>query len=129
MTPTIAEQIETRRHEFRTAATQRLRQARSMTPVHSEEIVDDVLNAVLPLVVAALEAEEDNAGAECSRLEADILDIHDVLVEAGYEGAINAESVRERLEQILSERERRRDLARAAIADTSTLPSHSGSAA
>jgi hypothetical protein len=41
------------RHDLRTAATKVLWDKRSMMPEHSEEIVDDVLDAVLPLIVAA----------------------------------------------------------------------------
>lgn len=52
------------RHELRLAATAALWDRRSMSPEHSEEIVDDVLDAVLPLVCAAdriaeLERERD----------------------------------------------------------------------
>ena len=38
------------RHTLRTAATEALWDKRSMMPEHSEEIVDDVLDAVLPIV-------------------------------------------------------------------------------
>ncbi len=39
------------RHDLRTAATKVLWDKRSMLPEHSEEIVDDVLDAVLPIIV------------------------------------------------------------------------------
>lgn len=42
--------------------------------------------------------ENDSVGAECSRLESDHLDIHDALVAAGLEGAINPSSIIERIE-------------------------------
>ncbi len=38
------------RHLLRTAATEALWNKRSMMPEHSEEIVDDVLDVVLPIV-------------------------------------------------------------------------------
>ncbi len=41
------------RHDLRTAATAVLWTKREMMPEHSEEIVDDVLAAVLPLIVRA----------------------------------------------------------------------------
>lgn len=44
--------------------------------------------------------ELNNVGAECSRLEADILDIHDALVSRGLDGAINAGSIIERIESL-----------------------------
>lgn len=42
------------RHGLRVAATKVLWDKREMLPEYSEEIVDDVLGAVLPLIVAAL---------------------------------------------------------------------------
>ncbi len=41
------------RHDLRTAATAVLWDKRDMLPEHSEEIVDDVLASVLPLIVQA----------------------------------------------------------------------------
>ncbi len=41
------------RHDLRTAATKVLWDKREMLPEFSEEIVDDVLDAVLPLIVQA----------------------------------------------------------------------------
>jgi hypothetical protein len=45
------------RHQLRTAATAVLWTKREMLPEFSEEIVDDVLDAVLPLIAAALRDE------------------------------------------------------------------------
>lgn len=45
--------------------------------------------------------DEDSAGAELSRLESDMLDLHDRLVALGYDdGAINAESIGERIDRL-----------------------------
>lgn len=41
--------------------------------------------------------EHDSVGAECSRLESDMLEIHDALVDAGLDGTINAQSIIERI--------------------------------
>lgn len=41
---------------------------------------------------------EDSAGAECSRLESDLFEIHEQLEGLGLNGAINAESIRERID-------------------------------
>lgn len=48
--------------------------------------------------------EHDSVGAECSRLESDQLEIHDALVAAGLEGAINAQSIIERIKQLANGR-------------------------
>lgn len=63
----------------------------------------DTLAALEELI--ATREDEDSAGAECSRLEADILDLHDQLERAGLPGAINAESVRERIELLVAARD------------------------
>lgn len=44
--------------------------------------------------------DEDSAGAECSRLEDDMLAIHDALEDAGLPGAINADSIIERIREL-----------------------------
>lgn len=51
------------------------------------------------------EDDDDNAGAELSRMEDDMLDIHDVLTDAGLPGAVNAESIRERIVELAKARE------------------------
>jgi hypothetical protein len=50
--------------------------------------------------------ECNDVGAECSRLESDQLEIHDALEAAGHPGAINAQSIIERIEALAGERER-----------------------
>lgn len=49
--------------------------------------------------------ENDSVGAECSRLESDMLDIHHALETAGLPGAINATNIIERIERLLDLRE------------------------
>jgi hypothetical protein len=44
--------------------------------------------------------DEDSAGAECSRLEADLLDIHDALADPDEASAINAAWIIERIEAL-----------------------------
>lgn len=44
--------------------------------------------------------DDDSAGAECERLEADMLTIHDALEDIGLKGAINASSIIERIERV-----------------------------
>jgi hypothetical protein len=46
------------------------------------------------------EQERDEADAESSRYESDQLDIHDALVAVGLDGAINADSIIERIERL-----------------------------
>jgi hypothetical protein len=46
--------------------------------------------------------DEDSAGAELSRMEDNMLEIHDALTDAGLEGAINAESIAERIRGLFS---------------------------
>ena len=50
--------------------------------------------------------DDDSVGAECSRLESDVLEMHDALVDAGYDGAINSESIVERVKALTAERSR-----------------------
>lgn len=45
-------------------------------------------------------AGEDSAEAELSRRETDITEIHDALVDAGLDGAINAEGIIARISQL-----------------------------
>jgi hypothetical protein len=61
--------------------------------------------AVLDAVSSHRDEDEDSAGAECSRLEDDMLEIHDALVDAGLPGTINAQNIIERINALASHRD------------------------
>jgi hypothetical protein len=60
-------------------------------------------------------ADDNDVGAELSRIEADMLDIHDALEDAGLPGAINADSIIERIaamDKLRADRDAIREAAR-----------------
>lgn len=68
----------------------------------------------LARLVEEARSERGESDAECARLEADMLLIHDALVDSGWPGAVNADSIIERIRLQVSERDRlQRELATA----------------
>ena len=51
-------------------------------------------------------ADPDDVGCELSRIESDQLEIHDALEAAGLPGNINAESILERIAELVAQRDR-----------------------
>lgn len=60
----------------------------------------DLLAAVRALDVVDAEVIDEDSAAECSRLEADMREIHTALIDVGLDGAINADSIIERIRQL-----------------------------
>lgn len=58
--------------------------------------------------VEAAERERDQAHADISMHEDDLLSLHDLLADAGWAGAINAESVAESVKSLLAQLEEAR---------------------